>query len=417
MPKIYGANYAQSQTYHYVYRITNIIESKYYYGKRSSKLYPHLDLYHVYKSSSTDVKFKEDQSLNPENYSYKIVRCFPDSKSAMDFERILHLKFKVSRHLQFYNLLISGSCYDNADRVVVKDKSGKTKHVSKQEFDSDDSYVGVRSGMINLWRGDDTVYIPKSDEQEYKNAGWKNWQDGLSMYAVNGLTEKMLPEEAKKRGLVGSMYGRIAVRDSTGKTFSVLVDDPRIGKELQTTVGMPGFSTFKNKLGEAVSCHREDPRVLSGELVGITKGNIATEHRKQKMRDWHKREENRDKRSKQSSLVVVRDLDGSVLFSVDTYVQPLNAALTSMGVLYLTQYEAGESLFSDIVNPAIMTRGFKIKIGKLNRKSPNWRSYVGCTYQKFTFKSKYDRIDFYTANPEYKLFFVHFQQDPRKSHE
>ena len=49
---------------HYVYRITNIILKKYYYGVRSCRIEPKKDLGHKYFSSSTDKLFIQDQKRN-----------------------------------------------------------------------------------------------------------------------------------------------------------------------------------------------------------------------------------------------------------------------------------------------------------------------------------------------------------------
>jgi hypothetical protein len=89
--------------YHYVYRITNIIERKHYYGKRSSRIEPKLDLGGKYFSSSRDKVFKKDQKENPQNYKYKIIRCFESSPEAIEFEIRLHEKFDVGVNKSFYN--------------------------------------------------------------------------------------------------------------------------------------------------------------------------------------------------------------------------------------------------------------------------------------------------------------------------
>lgn len=89
--------------YHYVYRITNLVEKKHYYGKRSSKCDPKLDLGKKYFSSSTDKKFKADQKLNPQNYRYKIVQSFCDAILALTREVKLHSKFNVGINEKFYN--------------------------------------------------------------------------------------------------------------------------------------------------------------------------------------------------------------------------------------------------------------------------------------------------------------------------
>lgn len=89
--------------YHYVYRITNTALKKHYYGKRSSKLLPSLDLGIKYFSSSTDKEFKQDQKDNPQNYKYKVARVFATSEDALLYEILLHKKFGVSNHQAFYN--------------------------------------------------------------------------------------------------------------------------------------------------------------------------------------------------------------------------------------------------------------------------------------------------------------------------
>ena len=89
--------------YHYVYRITNTVEKKHYYGKRSSKCDPKQDLGIKYFSSSFDKEFKIDQKKNPQNYKYKIVAIFPSEKKASSREIRLHTKFDVKTNEKFYN--------------------------------------------------------------------------------------------------------------------------------------------------------------------------------------------------------------------------------------------------------------------------------------------------------------------------
>ena len=61
-------------SYHYLYRITNLVENKHYYGIRTSKdTLPHQDLGVKYFSSSTDKDFIQDQKDHPENYRYTVV--------------------------------------------------------------------------------------------------------------------------------------------------------------------------------------------------------------------------------------------------------------------------------------------------------------------------------------------------------
>lgn len=89
--------------YYYVYRITNIIEKKYYYGKRTSIKPPKEDLGILYFSSSKDSAFVSDQKKNPHNYIYKIVKICETNKEALNLEIKLHHRFDVGKHTSFYN--------------------------------------------------------------------------------------------------------------------------------------------------------------------------------------------------------------------------------------------------------------------------------------------------------------------------
>lgn len=92
------------RVYHYVYRITNKVTNKHYYGKRSSKkVKPVDDLGKRYFSSSTDKSFIRDQKDNPQNYKYKIVSLHSTAAEAIKKEIKLHCKFDVGVNLKFYN--------------------------------------------------------------------------------------------------------------------------------------------------------------------------------------------------------------------------------------------------------------------------------------------------------------------------
>ncbi len=61
--------------YHYVYRITNTVLRKHYYGSRTSKIRPNLDLGVIYFSSSTDKNFLKDQKLNQIETMLYYLKC------------------------------------------------------------------------------------------------------------------------------------------------------------------------------------------------------------------------------------------------------------------------------------------------------------------------------------------------------
>jgi hypothetical protein len=94
---------SNSPIYHYVYRITNTIENKHYYGKRKSNISPFLDLGRKYFSSSSDKEFMKDQKENPQNYKYKIIWVTDDPIRATNLEIKLHDRFDVAINENFYN--------------------------------------------------------------------------------------------------------------------------------------------------------------------------------------------------------------------------------------------------------------------------------------------------------------------------
>ena len=97
--------------YNYVYRITNKDNNKHYYGVRSSKVEPKLDLGIKYFSSSTDKEFINEQKANKDKFKYKIIKIFDDRLDANKFESELHKKFEVHKNEKFYNKSISTGCF------------------------------------------------------------------------------------------------------------------------------------------------------------------------------------------------------------------------------------------------------------------------------------------------------------------
>lgn len=112
--------------YHYVYRITNTVKCKHYYGKRSSKIEPGLDLGIKYFSSSLDSDFKLDQKTNPQNYKYKIVSIHASASSALAKEVKLHNKFNVGINQKFYNKVKQTSTKFDCTGIVFSEEH-KTK--------------------------------------------------------------------------------------------------------------------------------------------------------------------------------------------------------------------------------------------------------------------------------------------------
>ena len=211
--------------YHYVYRITNLVESKHYYGKRSSKIEPHLDLGKKYFSSSKDKNFIKDQKENPQNYKYKVVFICKSARRAIELETTLHDMFDVGRNQSFYNKVKqNGNGFDSTGIVVVKNSLGETFSVSV----------------------DDPRFI--SGELKHVNVGKITVKNSLGeTFSVSKDDPGYISGE-----LVGANAGNVIVKDIHGNTFSVSVDDPRyISGELKHAAdGYKHTSEAKRKMSD-----------------------------------------------------------------------------------------------------------------------------------------------------------------------
>lgn len=171
---------------HYVYRITNTKINKHYYGSRSCEIHPSEDLGIKYFSSSYDKDFILDQKDNPENFKYKIIKIFQESKDdAINFEIKLHEKFDVAVNENFYNQQKQRK--NGFDRTGVKAKKETLEKMSRN-----------RKGKVNV-----------IDENGNK-------------FVVDKKDPRYLSGE-----LVGQTYGKFIATDSNGNRHHISKDDPR----------------------------------------------------------------------------------------------------------------------------------------------------------------------------------------------
>lgn len=156
-------------SYHYVYRITNMIEKKHYYGVRSCKIDPSLDLGIKYFSSSKDLTFIKEQKINPHKFKYKIIRRFRTRKLATDFEIFLHAKFDVGKNPNFYNKaaqVSEGFC--TAGKIVTKDDQGNTKLLSvNDERIQTGELKTINSGMTTVKDSSGNIFSVTVDDPRY----------------------------------------------------------------------------------------------------------------------------------------------------------------------------------------------------------------------------------------------------------
>ncbi len=172
--------------YYYVYRITNTVLKKHYYGSRGSKRNPKQDLGFKYLSSSTDLDFLKDQRKNKKDYKYKVIRVFHTREDAVDFEIVLHAKFNVKDNPHFYN----------------------ASNQTSKKFSTPEGAVYVKAA--------------------------KKW---------------MLKDDYKTQDLKFHSFGMVTVKDQNGKTSQIKITDSRYKKELISiqTGKVIVFDTVENR--------------------------------------------------------------------------------------------------------------------------------------------------------------------------
>lgn len=263
--------------FHYLYRITNLVEQKHYYGIRTSRnILPHQDLGIKYFSSSRDQNFKKDQKEHPENCRYKVVIVTNSRKRVAELEMKIHQKFNVGTNPKFYNKAKHTSTgFDVTGKAVMRDQDGNITQVSVDD-------PRIASGeLYSAWKGKTvmcdsdgnisyvSIYDPRIATGELQSVN----KGKLMMRDKNGNCISVPRDDQRiaTGELVGSTKGKVVMRDSDGKNHSVLTSDPRIASgELQHI--NKGKAIFRDKDGNCIQVSNDDPRISTGELYSITKG-------------------------------------------------------------------------------------------------------------------------------------------------
>ena len=191
--------------YHYVYRITNIKDKKHYYGKRSCKILPEMDLGIKYFSSSSDKEFMFDQKVNKINYKYKVIKIFDTAEKALLFEIKLHIRFKVSSNGKFYN------------KAIQTSKKFSTAGVTPSEE--------TRAKLSKMFKG-----RKMSEEQKRKISEIrKNNMTVEHRQAISKAQKgKIVPQETREKLRVSAM-GRVISTETRAKMSEVTkgINNPR----------------------------------------------------------------------------------------------------------------------------------------------------------------------------------------------
>lgn len=261
--------------YYCVYRITNTVEKKHYYGFKSSDIHPSKIIGVTYFSSLTSAEgkaFRKDQKDNPQNYKYKIVQLFETAELAYTREIKLHAKFDVKNHLNFYNKSNQTSTgFSTAGKIVAKDLNGN------------------KLGMVNSddprWKTGEIVSIHLGVKQPNRKKPIKPKPVKHKVSKPNKL-KGVKRNSAGAKDLNGNKLGAVSLDDPRWKTREIVASWKGIKHKTPSKFkgtnrnSAAALDLNGNKLGFVNS---DDPRWKTGEIISPNKGKIASDETRKRI--------------------------------------------------------------------------------------------------------------------------------------
>lgn len=296
--------------YNYLYKITNLINGKFYYGIHSTN---RLDDGYMGSGTELNIAYCEE---GMENFKKEIVAFYDSRENLINAEKEMVTEELVLNPM-CYNNTTGGTKFGstNIGMVSVKDEHDNYFLVSV----NDPRYlsgelVSVSSGMVVV-RDDNgkTMQVPV-DDPRYLSGELKHSTCGcVVVMDKEGNTMQVSVNDPRYLSgeLVSILKGYAMVRDENGKVIRIRTDSPDYKKYKHMNKGKV---IAKDKFGNPVSVSKDDPRLTTGELVGITKGEITVYDKsgnKIKVKKGDPRFESGELHGYRKNLVTVVDKDGN----------------------------------------------------------------------------------------------------------
>ena len=232
-----NCNEEKEKKFNYLYKITNNINGKYYYGVHSTD-----NLDDSYFGSGKLLK-KAIKKYRKENFTKEIIKFFSTSKEALEEERRIVTEDVVNDE-RSYNLTLGGGYKD--DRLSVYDKiEQKNKKVTSEEYRQNiERYIHVSKGIVIAKDKNNNVVITHQGDKR------------LETKELVGVTANTVPVEID------------------GKICRIPSDDIRITSGELKPVKINTHIWALDKDGNEILVDFNDPRWKTREIVGIMKGRI-----------------------------------------------------------------------------------------------------------------------------------------------
>ncbi len=237
--------------YHYLYKTTNNLNGKYYYGIHSTS-----NLDDNYLGSGKILRYSI-RKYGKENFKREILEMF-DSREDLIQAEIDLITRVILEDKQCMNINFGGHA-GKLMMVSVKDKYGNTFSV----FVDDPRFL---SGEL--------VHVTKNKITAKDKYG--------TFYHIDKTDVRYLSGE-----FVGISKNKFSVKDKDGNTSQIDKDDSKyLSGELVSTTS--GKVNVKDKDGNTYKVDKTDPRYLSGELIFTWKDKKHSDESKQKMSESSK---------------------------------------------------------------------------------------------------------------------------------
>lgn len=311
--------------YHYTYRITNIVEKKYYYGVHSCNCLPKEDIGVEYFSSSKNKAFKEDIKENPQNYKYKVVKIFSTRIEAVEHEIFLHNKFNVGVNKKFYNGTKQGSTNrDTTGQLTVMSVETNTKiMIPVEEYhENPNKYIFHRKNMVPALNLETNIKENISSEHYEKNKD-------IYTYHTRGRVNCINKDTNAKENISSEYYQK------NKDIYKPVTDDGKITvKDILTNIDVrvtySEYHTNKEKYthhsSQKTNAKLEDGTIKritleefysSKKYSGINKGFVFVGGIKYSKEEFEKIKNTNGIKHQYKGMLNVRDKETDVIFKIN----------------------------------------------------------------------------------------------------
>lgn len=259
-----------------VYKTTNLISGKIYIGVHGAKT-----LNDNYLGSGILIK-KAVKKYGRKNFVRETLFLFEDELDAYKKEEELVDIAFISRS-DTYNSCIGGiNSGKRFERGIMlcKDEQGNVHRVTKDDerYKSGEiKHIGSKKGLIRLINTITNKHIEVDigiGKELTQRGEYVYWSKGFNHYIDKTTGKSYWIKTAdpiiKELNLQVWSAGKVVVRDANGKTFSVEIDEYHNRQDIESiSINMVAVKTAD---GQYLRVSLDDPRYLSGELVGVNKG-------------------------------------------------------------------------------------------------------------------------------------------------